>query len=266
MVRNDSGGWTALLDRLRSHIPSSVKRPVRRALDDLEERRRFWALRRHVRTLRAELGRGTLPIRAIAGIREMWGNTGFAAEMDLAIEIANRVVSSRGPFLECGSGFSTILAGIIATHRGSRLIALEQDLRWFNRLKQTLARLSISNVELIYAPLIRYDDFVWFDVQDVALPTSLTHVFCDGPAVGPKWADPMRANWRAYVVPLLQQRGIAFEEILLDDSQDERCDRLRATWRALGVETRVVDAPTRGYVVGVPVPGARREMRDPVRD
>ena len=87
------------------------------------------------------------------------------------------------------------------------------------------AQLAISNVELIYAPLRRYDDFAWFDIETVSLPPAFTHVFCDGPAVwGRKWAEPMKTNWRAGVVPVLQRRGITFDEILLDDSSDRRCD------------------------------------------
>jgi hypothetical protein len=63
----------------------------------------------------------------------------------------------------------------------------------------------------------------------------------------------MKGNWRAGLVPVLQRRGITFDEILVDDSSDRRCDQLRETWRGLGVETRVLDTPTGGLVVANPV-------------
>jgi hypothetical protein len=63
----------------------------------------------------------------------------------------------------------------------------------------------------------------------------------------------MKTNWRAGVVPVLQRRGITFDEILLDDSSDRRCDQLRETWRSLGVESRVLDTSTGGLVVANPI-------------
>jgi hypothetical protein len=239
---------------LRSHIPSILKRPVRRVLDALDVELRSRALRRHVRSLRTGLARGALPTDAVADVCEAWGNQGFAADVGFVTEIANRVLSGGGPFLECGSGLTTIVSGAIATHRGLRVIALEQDLEWFNHVKRKIAQLAISNVELIYAPLRRYDDFAWFDIETVTLPPAFTHVFCDGPAVwGREWPEPMKPNWRAGVVPVLQRRGITFDEILLDDSSDRRCDQLRETWRSLGVESRVLDTSTGGLVVANPI-------------
>lgn len=242
------------LESLRSRIPSFLKRPVRRVLDVLDVELRARALRRHVRSLRAGLARGALPIGVVADICDAWGNGGFAADVGFVTEVANRVFSGGGPFLECGSGLTTILSGVIATHRGLRVITLEQDLEWYNHVKRKIAQLSISNVELIYAPLRRYDDFAWFDVETVTLPPAFTHIFCDGPAIwGRDWAEPVKTNWRAGVVPVLHRRGITFDEILLDDSSDRRCDRLRETWRDLGLETRIVDTPTGGLVVASPV-------------
>jgi hypothetical protein len=245
---------TSRLDGLRSHIPSFLKRPVRRVLDAWDTETRWRALQRHVRSLRADVGRKALPSELVADICDAWGNKGFAADVGYVTEVAKRVFSSGGPFLDCGSGLSTIVAGAIATQRGSRVISLEQDLEWFSYLRGKLTKLGLSSVELIYAPLRGYDDFAWFDIEAVTFPSAFTHVFCDGPAVwGREWADPMRSNWRAGVVPLLQRRGIRFDEILLDDSDDRRCERLRETWRALGVESRIVDSPTGGFVLANPI-------------
>ncbi len=195
-----------------------------------------------------------LPTEVVADIGNAWGNQGFAADVGFVTEVATRALSGGGPFLECGSGLTTILSGVIATHRGLRVISLEQDLEWLNYVKRKIAKLAIPNVELIYAPLRRYDDFAWFDIEALTLPPAFTHIFCDGPAVwGREWAEPMKGNWRAGLVPVLQRRGITFDEILVDDSSDRRCDQLRETWRGLGVETRVLDTPTGGLVVANPV-------------
>ena len=244
----------SLRDEIRSRLPTSLKQPVRRTLDSIDAAIRMRALRRHVRELRRQAAEGQIAPRLIEDMCDDWGNKAFAADVSYVAEVAVRVQEGAGPFLECGSGITTVVAGIIAAHRGGKVIALEQDREWHVRMTRTLDKFAITNVDLIYAPLRRYDDYAWYDIDGIALPPAFTHIFCDGPAVyAPEWVDPILGNWRVGAVPVLQARGTRFGEIVFDDADEPRFQSMRDRWHALGVETRIVSTKTGGFGVANPV-------------
>lgn len=236
------------VNSLRSHIPSRLKRPVRRMLNAVDTAMRMRALDRAVKTLRRHLNDGVLPAGFAEHICHAWGNRAFAADASYVAEVAQRAFSGTGPFLECGSGVTTLVCGIIATHRGIRLTALEQDHDWYLYMRGILDRFAVTNVDLTYAPLRPYDDYVWYDTDGASLPASFSHVFCDGPAVyAPDWVDPYEHNWRVGLVPQLQTRGVRIGEIVLDDADDPRCENSANRWRTLGVETRILSSKTGAF-------------------
>jgi hypothetical protein len=242
-----------MLDHLRSRVPKSLKQPVRRLLDGVDERRRARRLARCVSALRDQARAGRIAASLIADLRAAWGNTAWSADAGFVIETANRTLASPGPFLDYGSGLSTIIAGVIAEQRGARVWSLEQDRAWYEHMRAALAAHRIPSVELRYAPLRAYGEYVWFDIDRRNLPDRFAHIYCDGPAVLPgEWPEPQYSNWRSGIVPILRSLSIGFDEILLDDAEDPRCAILREKWAALGVETEIISTATGSYAIGRP--------------
>ena len=106
-----------MLEGIRSVLPQSIKRAVRRGLlDPLQIRFSDWRLQRSVDSLRAN----PLPGRSIIeNIRRAWGNESFSADLTYIGEIVNRIGHCNAPVLDCGSGVTTLVAGLIGERRNT---------------------------------------------------------------------------------------------------------------------------------------------------
>jgi hypothetical protein len=243
-----------LLDHIRPLVPAALKRPVRQLLESWETSRRSRALQRAVAALRREVQAGAISPALWPELREAWGNTAFSADAGYLAEIAARALARRGPVLECGSGLSTLVLGVIADTRQARVWSLEQDGEWLRLVSGMLAQFAVRRVALWHTPLVLRGDYAWFDLAGRDLPRAFLHVFCDGPAVLSHWPAPIHLAWRRGVVPELLQLGIGFDEIVLDDADDPRCGALCEYWSQLGVTTRVVQTASGPFVIGRHVP------------
>ena len=239
-----------LLDHIRPLVPSALKRPVRQLLDSWETSRRSRALHRAVAALRREVQAGAISAALWPELREAWGNIAFSADADYLAEIAARALARRGPVLECGSGLSTLVLGVIADARYAHVWSLEQDGEWLRFVSGMLAQFAVRRVALWHTPLVLRGDYAWFDLTGRDLPSAFLHVFCDGPAVLPHWPPPIHFAWRRGVVPELLRLGIGFDEIVLDDGDDPRCESLCRCWNGLGVATRIIRTGSGPFVVG----------------
>jgi hypothetical protein len=75
------------------------------------------------------------------------------------------------------------------------------------------------------------------------LPDHFAVVSCDGPAV-----VRSDAAWRVGVVIVLKNRGITFDEILLDDVDDPRSGALIERWQREGLTVETATGKLlRGY-------------------
>src|SRR5881296_3729307 len=82
---------------------------------------------------------GQPPTReALVRLREAWGNPSFAAKLEYLEEVARRGASVGGPILECGSGLTTLLLGLVAVRRGVDVWTLEHLPDWHDRVAQDL--------------------------------------------------------------------------------------------------------------------------------
>jgi hypothetical protein len=230
-----------------------ITRPLRQGIDAAREALRLWRVKRSVRALRAVTTPDTLRREAIRQLHQVWGNHGWAADASFLWELATRAARGPGPFLECGSGLSTVVAAALAGRYGAAVWSLEQDEAWYRRMARALSATRLDNVVLVHAPLRSYGDFVWYDVEHGTLPPTMSAVFCDGPAVSPsRWTDPHFSSWRSGVVPVLRELGITFGELLLDDADDQRCPQLRQRWEEAGVRTEVRATADGPFIVGTP--------------
>ena len=242
-----------ILEIVRQSPLGLIKRPLRRLIDTFDAAVRKRALRGCVDALRTRPHADDVDPQLLHDIGRAWGNEAYSADSDFMAQIAARALQGAGPFLDCGSGISTIVAATLASRYRGCVWSLEQNRAWYEHLRATLAALSIANVKLWYAPLRKYGNFVWFDLQGRSLPSKFSHVFCDGPAVfASEWEEPFFSSWRAGVVPVLEDAGIDFGEILLDDADDPRAAALRRRWEYAGLATSVVQAATGPFILAKP--------------
>src|SRR5215208_7870929 len=147
----------SLLSAIKSSIPQPVKRVVRQMiLDPLHERISDRELKRCLGELRDA---STVDRSTIDTLRSAWGNEGFSATSGLIAEVAHLVVEANGPILECGTGITTLVAGVLAERRNAQVLSLEQDADWAAHINRALSRFGVRNVEVHYTPLRQYGEY-----------------------------------------------------------------------------------------------------------
>lgn len=225
-------------------------RPLKPLYLLLEER-----LRRHrVRVLVAQLKtcartrEEVMPI--VARLHAVWGNASFTADVGFLDEMVQRVLRSRGPFLDCGSGISTVVLAALGTAQEETVWSLEQDEQWYEEMREMLEMLDLRHVRLLHAPLAVTGNATWYTVADGEFPPHFPLVVCDGPSVRrAQWEPEVFHSWRAGVVPELRRHGVTFDTIILDDAHDKRCAALMDAWRRAGLSVEMVETPTGSHVV-----------------
>ncbi|HEY6224671.1 MAG TPA: hypothetical protein VIW26_12870, partial [Gemmatimonadales bacterium] len=143
--------------------PTSLKHSARQFADAWASVRRSRALERAIRTLRHAVRAGRVSPDVCQELRVAWGNPGWTADAEFLAAVASRA-PGHGPVLECGSGLTTLILGVIADEHGSNVWTLEQDHRWSRYMDGVLRRFAIRSVALWHAPLVGRGDFVWFDL------------------------------------------------------------------------------------------------------
>jgi hypothetical protein len=109
-----------------------------------------------------------------------WGNAKWSASVHYLVEMCRQATRAQGPILECGSGLTTFLLGVLAARRGLEVWTLEHDRRWYERVQGVLRGVRLDNVRLCHARLRPYDGFEWYE-QPAGLPRDFALVICDGP-------------------------------------------------------------------------------------
>jgi hypothetical protein len=189
---------------LKKLIPAGLKSAVKTAL-------RKQKIRRGVRTI-AKLKQGELPTRQVLEDLSLgWGNEGFAANIDYLEEVARNAVTTEGPILECGSGLTTLLLGVLAGRRGVKVRSLEHSAEWQQRIAAVLKKHRIVNVEVLSSPLRDYGPFSWYDPPLQQLPNNFRFVVCDGP-------PGMTKGGRYGLLPVVGSRLPQGAVIVLDDA------------------------------------------------
>src|SRR6266852_6742346 len=151
------------LGQLKRLVPAPLKRAAKEALLDRTFRK---AIRRV-----AELRLSVVPDRELLSeLLAGWGNEGFAAQTDYLEEVCSQAVRTSGPVLECGSGLTTVMLGLLAGRRGDQTWSLEHFAEWQARVTSVLQRFEIPNIQIYSAPLRRYGEFAWYDPPLARMP------------------------------------------------------------------------------------------------
>lgn len=153
-----------------------------------------------------------------------WGNPGYSAGARYLRHVSERAVAASGPVLECGSGLTTVVLGLLARRNGFDVVTLEHDPNWHARITETLARLGLDRVRVHLAPLQRYGTFDWYDVSDLPDTQDFDLVVCDGP-------PGKTRGGRVGLMPLMGDRLADDAVILLDDTRRKRERRAIDLWR-----------------------------------
>jgi hypothetical protein len=189
---------------VRKLVPKSVKRPIKSFLLKRQLRRAIEKIRR--------LPKDVVPSRELLSeLMAGWGNEGYAANLDYLEEVAKRAVSAAGPVLECGSGATTILLGVLCAKREIEVWSLEHSPEWRARIVELLERSGISGSGVCSAPLVEYGEFDWYDPPLAKLPKNFALVICDGPPGSTK-------GGRYGLLPVMNDRLGSGSYVLVDDA------------------------------------------------
>lgn len=190
---------------MKKWVPKPVKRLVREFVKERQLRSAIGAI--------AHLPIAENPSRQLlSDLIAGWDNEGFVADLDYADELARRATTTTGPILECGTGMTTIILGLLAGRRGVEIWSLENSSEWHHKISGTLKHHGINDVRICLAPLRDYGGYSWYDPGRLELPKEFSLVVCDGPPGTTK-------GGRYGLMPVLGNRFSAGSIILLDDAE-----------------------------------------------
>jgi hypothetical protein len=219
-----------------------VPRPVKSAMRRAYERRTLADALHHL----ARLPDGEAPSRMLLDdLQTGWANHGMAARTDYLAEVCRQAALTRGPILECGSGLTTLLLGLIAGRRGVDTWTLEHLPEWHRALAAALARHHVPRVHLCLTPLRSFGDFSWYDPPLDEMPDRFNLVVCDGP--------PSDTSGGRYgVLPLVHDRITAKTVLLLDDAERPTEVEVLRRWHAeRPMVTSIKETPSGTYALAV---------------
>src|SRR5437763_483641 len=195
------------LQSLKQLVPA----PLKRAAKEVHSNRK---LRRAIASL-AKLPVGEIPTaEMLIDLQNAWDNDGFAARIDLLMEVVKRAAMANGPILECGSGLTTILMGLFAGRRGVKVYSLKHFDEWRARVLGCIQQFGIPNVDILSTPLRNFGEFEWYDVPLADLPANFSLFLCDGP--------PGETRGGRYGLwPVMRERLAPNAVIILDDTERE---------------------------------------------
>ena len=224
----------ASLRPLAGLIPGPLRRGARDAARAIVFR---LAMRELVR-----LPAGATPSRGtLARLRFGWGNDGYAARADYLEEVARLASATRGPVLECGSGLTTLLVGLLAGRRGVETWALEHSPEWHARVAEVVRHQRIPNVRLRLAPLRDYGGFEWYEPPAEDWPREFRLIVCDGPPGATR-------GGRYGLLPVVGPRLAPDALILLDDAGREGEREVLRRWETeANLRTMLRETPTRTF-------------------
>ena len=150
-----------------------------------------------------------------------WGNESWSALDEYLVRCIQEASTCDGNILECGSGLTTLLVGIIAKRRRIQVWSLEHNEFWGSIVERHLARRRNQSVHLCIAPLKDYGDFSWYQPPLNVMPSTFSLVICDGP-------PGSTPGGRVGLVPMMKGRLSPGCTILLDDGEREH-ERLTAS-------------------------------------
>ena len=201
-------------------LPKKFKQSVRNTIDLVNFYRSINELKKISRP-------EDLSTELIRKLANSWGNTGWSLSEQAIKDTVVTSFSVGGPILECGSGISTIILGVL--HRNNSEIdiwSLEHEYNWYSKVNTWLKRLKLNNVNLIKTSLVQSDNYDWYDISDLFLPGDFKLIICDGPPGSTR-------GGRSGAIPEMKEYLNAEFTIFLDDTCRLTESRLINKWSNL---------------------------------
>jgi hypothetical protein len=174
--------------------------------------------------------------KTLDAMRRAWRNPLYTATLDYLEELSRLTASAEGAVLECGSGLSTLLLGLLTQSRGLRVWSLEHLPRWHDRVASSLQKCRIENVELCLAPLRNYEAYSWYAPPLERMPKDFRLVVCDGP-------PGTTPGGRYGLLPIMGEHLAPDCVILFDDAARQGEAQVLRRWRdEFGVRVTLIDA------------------------
>ncbi len=168
--------------------------------------------------------RDRIPARSALGLARFgWGNSGWPADGEFLRASCEFLRRSSSDALECGSGLSTVIFALGLRGKHTRLLTLEHQEEWFDKVSEQLARFDSTAVQLVHAPLVNYGEFDWYSMPDEIEGRHLGVVICDGP-------PGTTLGGRYGLLPVARDHLQSPATIVLDDSARENEKRVLRRW------------------------------------
>lgn len=207
------------LKKFFKYIPENIKSPIRIRHKKYVFNKALQAFKNHVDDIESHP-------KIIDDLIYGWGNEGWSAFRDYTLAIIKYARENQGSVLECGSGLSTIILGIIAEKKGFQVFTLEHIGKWANVVQMQLNSNNINSVTIAVNDLKDYGDYEWYDLNQNILNQKFELIICDGP---PSRTKGGRFGMLPTMINSLGENAI----ILMDDYNRIEEKRIVADWKKM---------------------------------
>ena len=211
----------------------NLTKAIERRLGKRVQQFKFWqAMRRFQREVQG--GANSFSPDLLAELVYGWGNS-WSVQHEFLDACLREARTTDGPILECGSGLSTILLGVVAQSRGIRVWSLENDGKYASRVQTYLRKYRINSVSLCVAPLRSFGDFDWYSLPQLqTIPSKISMVVCDGPPGSTR-------GGRYGLVPVMMEKMRPDCVVLLDDGARADEQAVAGRWaQLLGASPEII--------------------------
>lgn len=220
-----------------------ISRKLKSQLVAAERRYHVW---RGVRRLRRDLAANHISEEAVAEIWLGWGNPDWSASQPLALHVARELLARKVDVVELGSGLTTLILGVVADHLRTRVLSIDHDRHWGERITRVLRSHQVESVNVIHAPLKDYGEYDWYELPPTVEPSVFGIVVVDGP---PGATRGGRRGVNQLLIPHIPSCALVFvddvgrpaEKELAEQISSHREGTLRICGLGTGHEYAVVD-------------------------
>ncbi len=210
---------TTLSRRIRNLVPLGIRKALLKVHTN-------YVFDRALADLRVAIENNSIDTSLIRRLIYGWGNQGFSAQTDYLQTCIEYAFKTKTHILECGTGLSTVVVGLIAHKRSIPLTSLEHHAIWGAKVRGVVEKLGLNNVYIHVKPLKDYGSFRWYDLQGAQLPPTLGIVICDGP--------PAQTTGGRYgLIPVLGSLLKTGSVILMDDTIRDEERLIIEKWKSL---------------------------------